>query len=315
MSDNQDPINSSDRCSSSKLYVALFSPDQNLTSVIVNLLSQECYRLNLINQADQLLKLVEEHIEQIDCFVFVNDNAHKALLEQLRKTGILLPTTIIDAESSNPVEEEDLTTEPNLNPQNAEVTLHLENIEQLDSYIKRSIKKFLNLAPSCSLTDREQQINFNFQNNSQEFLVLQQRRLAQKLKERLGYLGVYYKRDQQDFYRNATKSEQKEILQELKTEYRYIILCYFDEDPQINQLIDKFVNQAFFLDISVPQILEIHMELMDEFAQQLKLEGRSEEILLDYRLALIDIIAHLCEMYRRSIPRKDVPLDLLFKID
>ncbi len=315
MSDNQDPINSSDRCSSSKLYVALFSPDQNLTSVIVNLLSQECYRLNLINQADQLLKLIEEHIEQIDCFVFVNDNAHKALLEQLRKTGILLPTTIIDAESSNPVGGEDLTTEPNLNPQNAEVTLHLENIEQLDSYIKRSIKKFLNLAPSCSLTDREQQINFNFQNNSQEFLVLQQRRLAQKLKERLGYLGVYYKRDQQDFYRNATESEQKEILQELKTEYRYIILCYFDEDPQINQLIDKFVNQAFFLDISVPQILEIHMELMDEFAQQLKLEGRSEEILLDYRLALIDIIAHLCEMYRRSIPRKDVPLDLLFKID
>ena len=315
MSDNQDPINSSDRCSSSKLYVALFSPDQNLTSVIVNLLSQECYRLNLINQADQLLKLIEEHIEQIDCFVFVNDNAHKALLEQLRKTGILLPTTIIDAESSNPVGGEDLTTEPNLNPQNAEVTLHLENIEQLDSYIKRSIKKFLNLAPSCSLTAREQQINFNFQNNSQEFLVLQQRRLAQKLKERLGYLGVYYKRDQQDFYRNATESEQKEILQELKTEYRYIILCYFDEDPQINQLIDKFVNQAFFLDISVPQILEIHMELMDEFAQQLKLEGRSEEILLDYRLALIDIIAHLCEMYRRSIPRKDVPLDLLFKID
>ena len=315
MSDNQDPINSSDRCSSSKLYVALFSPDQNLTSVIVNLLSQECYRLNLINQADQLLKLVEEHIEQIDCFVFVNDNAHKALLEQLRKTGILLPTTIIDAESSNPVEEEDLTTEPNLNPQNAEVTLHLENIEQLDSYIKRSIKKFLNLAPSCSLAAREQQINFKFQNNSQEFLVLQQRRLAQKLKERLGYLGVYYKRDQQDFYRNATESEQKEILQELKTEYRYIILCYFDEDPQTNQLIDKFVNQAFFLDISVPQILEIHMELMDEFAQQLKLEGRSEEILLDYRLALIDIIAHLCEMYRRSIPRKDVPLDLLFNID
>ena len=315
MSDNQDPINSSDRCSSSRLYVALFSPDQNLTSVIVNLLSQECYRLNLINQADQLLKLVEEHIEQIDCFVFVNDNAHKALLEQLRKTGILLPTTIIDAESSNPVEEEDLTTEPNLNPQNAEVTLHLENIEQLDSYIKRSIKKFLNLAPSCSLTDREQQINLKFQNNSQEFLVLQQRRLAQKLKERLGYLGVYYKREQQDFYRNATESEQKQILQELKTEYRQLILCYFDEDPQINQLIDKFVNQAFFLDISVPQILEIHMELMDEFAQQLKLEGRSEEILLDYRLALIDIIAHLCEMYRRSIPRKDVPLDLLFKID
>ena len=64
------------------------------------------------------------------------------------------------------------------------------------------------------------------------------------------------------------------------------------------------MNRAFFADISVPQIVEIHMELMDEFANQLKLEGRSEEVLLDYRLTLIDIIAHLCEMYRRSIPRE-----------
>jgi len=43
---------------------------------------------------------------------------------------------------------------------------------------------------------------------------------------------------------------------------------------------------------------------MDQFSQQLKLEGRSDEILLDYRLTLIDIVAHLCEMYRRSIPIK-----------
>jgi len=44
------------------------------------------------------------------------------------------------------------------------------------------------------------------------------------------------------------------------------------------------------------------MDLMDQFSQQLKLEGRSDEICLDYRLTLIDIIAHLCEMYRRSVP-------------
>jgi len=46
------------------------------------------------------------------------------------------------------------------------------------------------------------------------------------------------------------------------------------------------------------------MDLMETFAKQLKLESRSEEILLDYRLTLIDVIAHLCEMYRRSIPRE-----------
>ena len=98
-------------------------------------------------------------------------------------------------------------------------------------------------------------------------------------------------------------------------EYRQIILIYFSETAQVNQAIDQFVNRAFFADLSVSQILEIHMELMDEFAQQLKLEGRNEDILLDYRLALIDIIAHLCEMYRRSIPREDIPFELLFRID
>jgi circadian clock protein KaiA len=45
------------------------------------------------------------------------------------------------------------------------------------------------------------------------------------------------------------------------------------------------------------------MELMDEFVKQLRLEGRNDEILLDYRITLIDMIAHLCELYRRSIPR------------
>ena len=43
------------------------------------------------------------------------------------------------------------------------------------------------------------------------------------------------------------------------------------------------------------------MELMDDFSQQLKLEGRSNDIILDHRLALVDIIANLGEMYRRSL--------------
>lgn len=40
------------------------------------------------------------------------------------------------------------------------------------------------------------------------------------------------------------------------------------------------------------------------FSKQLQLEGRNDDILSDYRLTLIDVIAHLCEMYRRSVPRE-----------
>ncbi|WP_198648297.1 circadian clock protein KaiA, partial [Cyanothece sp. BG0011] len=151
--------------------------------------------------------------------------------------------------------------------------------------------------------------------NNQSFLLLQQRRLAEKLKERLGYLGVYYKRDPKYFYRNLSPKDKQELLKQLMISYREIILNYFGEETDVNQAIDQFVNQAFFSDISVSRVLEIHMELMDEFSQQLKLEGRSEEILLDYRLAIIDILAHLGEMYRRSIPRGDLLFDLLNQID
>ena len=100
----------------------------------------------------------------------------------------------------------------------------------------------------------------------------------------------------------------------MKIEYRHIILDYFSQDSQ-NHQIDQFVNKAFFADLAISQVLEMHMELIDEFSQQLKLEGRSEEILLDYRLTLIDVVAHLGEMYRRSIPKEALPWELFFQKD
>ncbi|MFN9857248.1 MAG: circadian clock protein KaiA, partial [Pseudanabaena sp.] len=137
-----------------------------------------------------------------------------------------------------------------------------------------------------------------------ESLSVQQQRLADKLNERLGYLGVYYKRDSRLFFRNLSPEDRQEYIGRLKSIYRSIILEYFSEKSRdLNQKIDEFVNLSFFADISVSQVLEIHMELMDEFAKQLRLEGRNDEILLDYRITLIDMIAHLCELYRRSIPR------------
>ncbi len=132
----------------------------------------------------------------------------------------------------------------------------------------------------------------------------QQHRLADKLRERLGYVGVYYKRDPNCFLKRLPEPERQEYYRKLRSTYHEIILHYFRPKSELNQRIDEFVNLAFFADVSVSQVLEIHMELMDAFAKQLKLEGRSDEVLLDYRIALIDVIAHLCELYRRSIPRE-----------
>ncbi|BAZ67635.1 MAG: circadian clock protein KaiA [Pelatocladus maniniholoensis HA4357-MV3] len=100
-----------------------------------------------------------------------------------------------------------------------------------------------------------------------------------------------------------TKAEQQAFLQELKLEYRQILIDYFTTDKRLKEKIDKFINAVFYANIPVPQIIEIHMELIDEFSKQLRLEGRGDETLLDYRLTLIDILAHLCELYRRSLPQ------------
>ncbi len=100
-----------------------------------------------------------------------------------------------------------------------------------------------------------------------------------------------------------TRAEEQALLQQIKSDYRKILINYFTTDKTLKEKIDKFINALFCANIPVPQILEIHMELIDEFSKQLKLEGRSDEALLDYRLTLIDILAHLCELYRCSIPK------------
>ncbi|MTJ06129.1 KaiA family protein [Anabaena sp. UHCC 0204] len=104
-------------------------------------------------------------------------------------------------------------------------------------------------------------------------------------------------------FQDMTATEKKELLEELKSDYRQIIINYFISDKALKEKIDKFINALFYASIPMPQIIEMHMEVIDEFAKQLRLEGRSDETLLDYRLTLIDILAHLCEIYRCSIAK------------
>ena len=116
------------------------------------------------------------------------------------------------------------------------------------------------------------------------------------------FLSFAQQRKAQNF-QDMTTTEKQEILEELKSDYRQIIVNYFVTDKAIKEKIDKFINALFYANIPVPQIIEMHMEIIDEFAKQLRLEGRSDETLLDYRLTLIDILAHLCEIYRSTVAK------------
>ncbi len=298
-----------------RLSICLCSSDKHLTQLLTNHLSGDRYCLHIIDQVENLIPFLRDHSETIDCLIVREEPSLLPLFNQLYEQGALLPV-IIFQEEEDPFTTATNTESPTFLYHSAEVRHQATELDEIQVMIDRAITKFLHLGPSCFLADRSlsSQRNMNTENH-QSFLLLQQRRLAEKLKERLGYLGVYYKRNPKYFYRNLSPEDKNTLLKQLISHYREIILNYFDEDADINQAIDQFVNQAFFADISVSRVLEIHMELMDEFSQQLKLEGRSEEILLDYRLTIIDILAHLGEMYRRCIPRGDLLFDLLNQID
>jgi circadian clock protein KaiA len=198
----------------------------------------------------------------------------------------------------------DTYLETNCSYHSAVMGLSVEHLQHLPAVIDRSIVQFLKLPVTDAMPPEVLQQNQQFQQAGQQALKQKQQDLSKKLKERLGYVGVYYKRDPANFLRHMEPTEKREFLTSLKLDYREIVLGYFSEDSIINQKIDTYVNKAFLADVPVAQVVEIHMDLMDEFAKQLQIEGRSEEILLDYRLTLIDLLANLCEIYRRAIPRE-----------
>ena len=298
----------------SPLSLCLFVPD-SIAHRLASIFQGDRYQLSCFQDRDAFRAFLEDKPEHIDCLLVMDETDSLPVLNRLYEQGRLLPIILLSPhpsalDSSN-------NDGPTIVYHNAEIHLPESQWSELPAIVDKAIAHYLHLGPSCAIVNNPNEAGPSESKNDsqQSFLLLQQRRLADKLKERLGYLGVYYKRNPSHFYRNLSPQEKREYLDLLSAEYREIVLSYFSQEINVNDMLDQFVNQAFFADLAISQILEIHMELMDEFAQHLKLEGRSEEVLLDYRLTLIDILAHLGEMYRRSIPREDIPFDVYYQTD
>lgn len=296
-----------------RLVVCCFFATRSLWSTAESHLPDDRIILLKPKSQSDLLRLLEQESQQIDCLILQESPALLGVISWLNDHAILLPTVIVQAGDRSPEGEQDEAASPQAETSQstslyhtAEVRLPIAQLKQLEPVVESAIAQFLYLSPACRLPAPNATPDLITDLSTQNFLLLQQRRLSDKLKERLGYMGVYYKRHPSFFLRNLSEPDQAETLLDLKLQYRSIVLGYFSNDPEINQKIDSYVDAAFFADIPVSQAVEIHMEIMDDFAKQLKLEGRNEEVVLDYRLTLIDTLAHLCEMYRRSIP-KDTP--------
>ena len=323
MSDYQEKFRSTENSIRSKLHICLFYTQQQLAKLVIERLNSDRYKVKDLSLSSNLVNFLTDN-EQIDCIVLVKDSQSSLALKQLWQSRILLPMVIVETEQpANPNLEladncnqflDDITQTCIIYHQ-AEIHLYPTQLAEINTYINLAITKFLSLSPSCDLNIHKT-LNKPETEKVHSSLISQQRRLTEKIQARLGaYLGIYYRRQSSLFYRNLSKKEQKKLDQKLSQNYCQILLQYFSENSQTNKLIDEFVDRAFFADISTSQILEIHMKLIDEFAYQLQIEGRNDDILLDYRLPLIDITAHLCEMYRRSIPGGDFSLELLFAVE
>lgn len=304
---------------SAQLTICTFVHSESLALALSQLLSSDRYTLYATNSESEFFDLLEQNKQYLDCLVLQEDASLLGTIDRLYKQGMLLPVVIFLQEAEQPTDSaqsnnlQDTTTQKTENAfvananhlfHAAEVRLVTTQLDGIGDSIDKAIAQFLSLSSASSLPAPVATVDPATEQTTRSILIQQQHRLSEKLKERLGYLGVYYKRNPQLFLRHLSQQERAKFLESLKLEYRQIVLMYFSPDSNLNQKIDNFVDRAFFADISVSKIVEIHMELMEEFSKQLKLEGRSEEILLDYRLTLIDVIAHLGEMYRRSIPRE-----------
>jgi circadian clock protein KaiA len=257
------------------------------------------FQLQIINSIAILDQILQQSSSAPDCLILNSSDLNQLLRDRLL-SSFLVPLLI-------------LSPDPPTHP--AIIQLNPKYLGDLPLKIEEAIANFLQLSPNslCEIQNFiSKNVKFTVPDAIERSLIDKQTLLSAKLKERLGYLGVFSKRNPEQFLRNLSEAERREYLDQLKQLYQGIILKYFkqnsnSENLSLNDEIDHLANLAFMADVSASKMLEIHMELMDDYAIQLKLEGRNLDILLDYRITLIDVIAHLCEMYRRSVSRANKP--------
>lgn len=138
----------------------------------------------------------------------------------------------------------------------------------------------------------------------------QQDRLNTKSQERLKYSGIYFRRNPRLFFKNISVCDREQLLERLKLIYSQILFNYFSSEDSTNSLIDRFVEEAFFVNLPINKVVEIHMDMINNLERQLKFKGLHTEHLSDFRLTLIDVIAHLGEMYRSVICEAKLSLTL-----
>ena len=317
----------------------------HLAEQLASHLPENGYSHVCLSDCSEFLSTVQARKHTIDCLIFQRSDELPVIFQELHMAATLLPAIILETTEPDTVDSlENLQLNERSRSRDstvtvaatsscqvlsadtqqatchrlyhrAEVHLKAQSIQHLPAALSQAINRFILLTkPTSESTDASSSNHKTSAGSLQDPAynrVLQNglntgQRLSAKLNERLGYLGVFYKRSAARFYKNLSTEAQQALLQELQSIYHEIINDYFSDSALINERIDMFVNLVFFADLPITKVIEIHMNWMDKLEKQLKIEGHDAEFLLSYRLALIDTMAHLCEMYRRALARQRV---------
>ena len=269
------------------LTIALLLTTPNLVDACQQRLPDTRYHsLNLSgpHQGQEQLDLVstlEAQQEEIDAVVVEQHLLDASSRDQLLGRGLLFPAVVVGEMKGH------------VDYHAEELHLADDQLAQLGYTVDAAISRFLRQGRADGRSDDDGLASVD--------------KLSRRLQERLGYLGVFYKRDPSRFLGSLPSEERRELLESLQRTYRDLLISYFSDPAASNQALESFVNTAFFSDLPITRTVDIHVDQIDEFWKQLRLEGHKSDFLQDYRLALLDVMAHLCEMYRRSIP-PDIPL-------
>ena len=236
-----------------------------------------------VDPGETLAAVLGPRQDDFDAVVLEQSLLDASAKEQLLAAGLLFPAVIVG----------EVKGQVDYHPE--ELHLPDDQLAQLGYNVDAAISRFLRQGRADGRTDDSSSSSRAVSN------------LSDRLQERLGYLGVFYKRDPSRFLGSLPPEERRDLLLSLQRTYRDLLARYFSDPAAANQALESFVNTAFFSDLPITRTVEIHVDLIDEFWKQLSLEGHKHDFLQDYRLALLDVMAHLCEMYRRSIP-PDLPL-------
>ena len=128
----------------------------------------------------------------------------------------------------------------------------------------------------------------------------QQNKLDRKLNKKLPS-DVCFNRNYSSFFTNLLDLEPGKIQEKFELIYAQILFNYFSDEEKASSLINRFLKLAFSVNLPMNKVIEIHLEVINGLEHQLMLESLNTQYLTDYRLALIDVIAQLGEIYRSAV--------------